>query len=69
MTYDRQYNGEYYDLGPFPDDIDFYSQFVDLIETQGFTITDSWGGYGHETYGEGGELVIAFRSSAQGTEP
>ena len=35
-------------------------QFCDLIESHGFT---SWtvGGYNEEPYGEGGELVVAFR--------
>jgi hypothetical protein len=36
-------------------------QFIALIEDHGFSIVDSWGGYSNEPYGEGGELVVAFR--------
>ena len=36
-------------------------QFCDLIESHGFTVVDRWGGYRDEPYGEGGELVVAFR--------
>ena len=36
-------------------------QFCDLIESHGFKVLDRWGGYSEEPYGEGGELVVAFR--------
>ncbi len=35
-------------------------QFKKLIESKGFTITNTWGGYNNEIYGEGPELVVAF---------
>lgn len=39
----------------------FYAdEFKTLIEGHGFRITDCWGGYSGETYGEGPELVMAF---------
>ena len=37
------------------------NQLLDLIETNGFEILDTWGGYQGEKYGKGPELVIAFR--------
>ena len=36
------------------------SEFLQLIEDQGFRVTGQWGGYAGEKYGEGGELVVAF---------
>jgi len=36
-------------------------EFVELIESHGFSIIGRWGGYSDEPYGEGGELVVAFR--------
>ena len=36
-------------------------QLIALVEDHGFSIIDTWGGYGDEPYGEGGELVVAFR--------
>ena len=35
-------------------------EFLQLIEAHGFTVTDTWGGYAGEKYGDGGELVVAF---------
>ncbi len=36
-------------------------QFIELIEAHGFSVIDRWGGYRDEPYGQGGELVVAFR--------
>ena len=36
-------------------------QFIDLIEGHGFSVTERWGGYDNEPYGQGPELVVAFR--------
>ena len=36
-------------------------QFIELIEAHGFSVTGRWGGYRNEPYGQGGELVVAFR--------
>jgi SAM-dependent methyltransferase len=39
----------------------FYAEeFTALIEGHGFRITECWGGYAGEAYGEGPELVVAF---------
>jgi hypothetical protein len=35
--------------------------FIGLNEDHAFSIIGRWGGYANETYGEGGELVVAFR--------
>jgi SAM-dependent methyltransferase len=41
----------------------FYpDEFLQLIETEGFTIMDKWGGYAHEVYGNGPELVVQFKA-------
>jgi len=41
----------------------FYpDEFVDRIRSAGFTITGTWGGYAGEPYGQGNELVVAFRT-------
>jgi hypothetical protein len=49
LTHDRNYNAEYYD------------QFIGLIEGHGFSVINRWGGYDNEPYGQGPELVVAFR--------
>jgi SAM-dependent methyltransferase len=36
------------------------AQFIELIESQGFRILNTWGGYAGEPYGEGPELVVEF---------
>ena len=39
----------------------FYAEeFVARIEAAGFKVTDRWGGYAGEVYGEGPELVVEF---------
>lgn len=35
-------------------------EFISLIESHGFRVIDSWGGYAGEAYGDGKELVVAF---------
>jgi len=41
----------------------FYpDEFLDRIQPAGFTPTGKWGGYAGEPYGQGNELVVAFRS-------
>ena len=37
-------------------------EFLHRIESYGFTIVDTWGGYQGEKYGEGKELVVKFRN-------
>jgi ubiquinone/menaquinone biosynthesis C-methylase UbiE len=37
-------------------------EFRNLVESRGFQIRNSWGGYGGEAYGQGRELVIEFSS-------
>jgi SAM-dependent methyltransferase len=37
------------------------AEFLSLIEAHGGTVVDTWGGYEGERYGEGNELVVAFR--------
>jgi ubiquinone/menaquinone biosynthesis C-methylase UbiE len=36
-------------------------EFKELITSNGFKMTDSWGGYNGEIYGAGRELVVAFK--------
>lgn len=36
-------------------------EFLGLIEAHGFRVSDKWGGYAGEPYGEGSELVVALR--------
>lgn len=36
-------------------------EFTELITSHGFTVTDKWGGYNGEPYGEGSELVVKFK--------
>lgn len=39
----------------------FYpDEFVERIESAGFSVTNTWGGYAGELYGEGSELVVEF---------
>ena len=39
----------------------FYpDELIGLVEECGFVITDTWGGYADEEYGEGSELVVKF---------
>lgn len=45
---------------PIPMRCYYPNEFLDLIETAGFTITNSWGGYAGEAYGQGKELVVEF---------
>jgi len=41
----------------------FYpDEFIDIIEKNGFEIKNKWGGYKNEVYGEGNELVVAFKN-------
>ncbi len=35
-------------------------ELIGLVEERGFVITDTWGGYAGEEYGEGPELVVKF---------
>jgi hypothetical protein len=35
-------------------------KFRELVESRGFQIRNTWGGYGGEAYGQGRELVIEF---------
>ena len=35
-------------------------EFIDLVESEGFTVFGRWGGYRGEAFGEGGELVVEF---------
>ncbi len=37
------------------------------IESEGFSITGTWGGYSGEQYGIGGELVVEFSCGRQST--
>lgn len=37
-------------------------EFKNLIKGEGFEITHLWGGYNNEKYGQGPELVVAFKS-------
>jgi SAM-dependent methyltransferase len=39
-------------------------EFEALIEGQGFQITNKWGGYAGEVYGEGPELVVEFEKAS-----
>jgi ubiquinone/menaquinone biosynthesis C-methylase UbiE len=36
-------------------------EFKEVIQEHGFSIVETWGGYGDEKYGEGPELVIKFK--------
>ncbi|MEZ4742904.1 MAG: hypothetical protein R3B45_10735 [Bdellovibrionota bacterium] len=41
----------------------FYpDEFKKLIESAGFKILNTWGGYNDEIYGEGPELVVSFQA-------
>jgi hypothetical protein len=63
LTYRRYRAGQLIDEHVNPICMRYYypDEFVALIEDHGFSIIDRWGGYSGETYGEGGELVVAFR--------
>ena len=41
-------------------------EFAELITGYGFEITNHWGGYAGETYGQGKELVIQFTHNSEG---
>ena len=45
---------------PIPMRCFYPDEFLDLIRSTDFTITDTWGGYGGEPYGHGKELVAEF---------
>ncbi|MEI7832457.1 MAG: class I SAM-dependent methyltransferase [bacterium] len=45
---------------PIPMRCYYPDEFLSLIEGHCFQVTDKWGGYAGEPYGEGGELVVAF---------
>lgn len=66
MIYRRYRNGELVDTHVNPICMRYWypDQFKQLIESKGFTITKTWGGYSGEVYGEGPELVIAFTKSS-----
>lgn len=36
-------------------------EFVERIQGAGFTVLETWGGYGGEAYGTGPELIVEFR--------
>lgn len=63
MIYRRYRNNELVDSHTNPICMRYWypNQFKQLIESNGFTVTDSWGGYKKEVYGEGPELVVAFK--------
>ncbi len=43
----------------------FYpDQFLDLISSYGFEVDHTWGGYNHQDYGKGPELIVAFKKGA-----
>jgi len=37
-------------------------QLVSLLQSHGFTVTQTWGGYENEPYGKGPELVVQFKA-------
>ena len=45
---------------PIPMRCFYPEEFLDLIRSAGFTVTDTWGGYAGELYGQGNELVVEF---------
>ncbi|MCB0415892.1 MAG: class I SAM-dependent methyltransferase [Bdellovibrionales bacterium] len=62
MIYRRYRNNELVDFHTNPICMRYWypDQFTQLIEAKGFTITNTWGGYNNEVYGEGPELTVAF---------
>ena len=63
LIYRRYRDGQLVDTHVNPLCMRYYypDQFVDLIEGKGYAIVHRWGGYAGEVYGEGNELVVAFR--------
>ena len=45
---------------PIPMRCFYPDEFLDLVRSAGFTITDQWGGYRGEPYGQRKELVVEF---------
>ena len=43
-------------------------QVFRLLESRGFQVVNTWGGYAGEAFGEGQELIVQFRES-DGTSP
>jgi len=59
----RRYRGEELPdetVLPIPMRCFYPDEFLELICSAGFAITDSWGGYAGEPYGQGKELVVEF---------
>ena len=63
LVYHRYRNGVLIDTFINPIVMRYYypAEFLSLIEAHGGTVVDTWGGYEGERYGEGSELVVAFR--------
>ena len=45
---------------PIPMRVFYPDEFLDLVRSVGFTLTERWGGYAGEPYGQGKELVVEF---------
>jgi len=45
---------------PIPMRCFYRDEFLELIRSAGLAITETWGGYGGEAYGQGGELIVEF---------
>ena len=67
LIHRRYRNGKLVDEHVNPICMRYYypDQFRSVIESAGFTITDTWGGYRGEFYGEGPELVVAFKLTSK----
>ncbi len=62
LKYERVKDGRVIDAAELPISMRVWypEELLDLIATAGFRVTDRWGGYDGEPWGEGPELVVAF---------
>ena len=65
LIYRRFRNNELLDEHINPICMRYYypKEFKSLITDSGFEISETWGGYNGESYGDGPELVVAFKKA------
>ena len=62
LIYRRYRDGALVDEHVNPISMRYYypDQLIELVAKSGFTVTETWGGYDEEAFGDGPELVVAF---------
>lgn len=62
LIYRRYQNGKLVDEHVNPICMRYFypDQFINLVESKGFKVLDSWGGYEDEVYGKGPELILSI---------